>query len=140
MFLSRWYKKGPAPKTETVAERAGRLFDAGLNCTQAVLQAATGTEDPRLLEMAAAFGGGIGGSQCLCGAVSGGVMALGLNGRREKAGELVAVFRSRNRVTCCQGLSAPFRWLSREHRANCRRLTVETAEWVGRLLPEGDSR
>jgi C_GCAxxG_C_C family probable redox protein len=134
VFLSRWHKSPPAPDAETVAERAGRLFDAGLNCTQAVLQATTGTEEPRLLEMAAAFGGGVGGSQCLCGAVSGGVMALGLNGKGEKAGELVAAFRERNRVACCQGLSAPYRWLSPEHQANCRRLTIETARVVERLL------
>lgn len=134
MYLHQWTQKRPVPDDETVAERAGRLFDAGLNCTQAVLQATTGTEDQRLLEMAATFGGGVGGSKCLCGVVSGGVMALGLNGRGEKAGELVAAFRKRNRVTCCQGLSASFRWLSREHRANCRRLTTETAADVDRLL------
>lgn len=134
MYLDQWTKKRPATDEESVAERAGRLFDAGLNCAQAVLQAASGNQDPQLLEMAGAFGGGVGGSKCLCGAVSGGVMALGLNGRGNQAGKLVAAFKERNKVTCCQALSAPYKWLSREHRVNCRRLTVETAAWVEERL------
>lgn len=134
MFLTLWSKKCPVPRAESAAEKAGRLFDAGLNCTQAVLQATTAIDDPRLLAMAEGFGGGVGNSKCLCGAVTGGVMALGLKGAGKRAGKLVAAFQERNRVTCCQGLSAPFQWLSREHLVNCRRLTMETAAEVERLL------
>ena len=126
--------KEDAPAEEAPGEIAGRLFDAGSNCAQAVLQATTGLDEPRLLAMAEPFGGGIGGSKCLCGAVSGGVMALGLEGRGKKSKALVAAFQERNRVTCCKVLSAPYRWLSPEHKANCRRMTVETAELTARLL------
>ncbi|WP_197463681.1 C-GCAxxG-C-C family protein [Desulfuromonas sp. DDH964] len=105
-----------------------------MNCALAVLQATTGNENPQLMEIAGAFGAGIGGSKCLCGAVSGGVMALGLRGQRKRAGELVAAFKARNRITCCKGLSAGYAWMSREHRQNCRRMTMETAEIVDRLL------
>ena len=132
-----WMRKKPTPSAageETTADRAGRLFDDGMNCTQSVLQATTGVSDPQLLEMAEAFGGGVGDSKCLCGAVTGGVMALGLSGRGKLAGSLVAFFRQRNKVTCCASLSAKYRWMSSEHLANCRRLTVETAAETARLL------
>lgn len=119
---------------ETGGERAGRLYDSGYNCAQAVLQAATGRNDPELLAMAKAFGGGIGKSGCLCGAVSGGVMALGLLGKAEAGGELVAAFRAEFRTTCCRALSKDYQWLSREHKTNCRRLTVAAADMVERLL------
>ena len=114
--------------------KAGALYDGGYNCAQAVLQAATGRSDPELLAMAEAFGGGIGASGCLCGAVTGGVMALGLKGQGERSGELVAAFRAEFRTTCCRGLSKDYRWLSREHKANCRRITVATAGMVAKLL------
>jgi C_GCAxxG_C_C family probable redox protein len=123
-----------APAAESPGERAGQLYDQGMNCAQAVLQATTGSDDPALLAIAKGFGAGVGGSKCLCGAVSGGVMALGLKGREKKAGELVAAFREKNRVTCCIALTRPYKWKSKEHLVNCRRLTVEMAELVAKLL------
>lgn len=133
-MLARLIRPKSAPQGETAAEKAGRLFAAGLNCAQAVLQAAGGVDDPRMMEMAKPFGGGIGGSRCLCGAVSGGVLALGLNGKGRKADKLMASFKERNRVTCCSALSRPYEWKSREHLANCRRITEETAAMVAELL------
>ena len=118
------------------AAKAGLLFDGGYNCAQAVLQATTGRSDPELLAMAEAFGAGIGESGCLCGAVTGGVMTLGLSGKPELGGKLVAAFRAEFRTTCCRALSKDYRWLSREHKANCRRLTVAAASMVARLLDE----
>jgi len=117
-------------------ERAGKLFASGLNCAQAVLQACTGNDTPEMMAMAKGFGGGVGGSKCLCGAISGGVMALGLAGKGNRAAKLVEAFKEQNRVTCCVALSKPYKWKSREHLANCRRITEETAEMVERLLRE----
>lgn len=125
-----------AAATNNCAEKAGLLFDGGYNCAQAVLQATTGRDDPELLKMAEAFGGGIGRSGCLCGAVTGGVMALGLLGQGKRNGELVVAFRERFRTTCCRGLSKDYRWMSREHKANCRQLTVAAAGMVAKLLDE----
>ena len=84
--------------------------------------------------MADAFGSGIGESGCLCGAVTGGVMALGLMGKGDRNADLIAAFRNEFRTTCCRGLSKDYQWLSREHLANCRRITVATAGMVERLL------
>lgn len=128
------YRRARAIQGGTPGERAGRLFDSGLNCAQAVLQATAGSSNQQLLTITEAFGGGVGGSKCLCGAVTGGVMALGLSGKGKRAGKLVAMFRERNKVTCCKALSAPYHWKSPEHLANCRRITVEAAEMTDTLL------
>lgn len=132
--LRRRRARQAAARVDDCAAKAGALYDGGYNCTQAVLQASTGRSDPELLAMAEAFGGGIGASGCLCGAVTGGVMALGLKGQGARSGELVAAFREEFRTTCCRGLSKDYRWLSREHKANCRRITVATAGMVAKLL------
>ncbi|KIH78179.1 hypothetical protein GFER_01375 [Geoalkalibacter ferrihydriticus DSM 17813] len=124
------------PESATVAEKAGMLFASGHNCTQAVFVATTGEEDPRILKMAEAFGGGIGGAKCLCGAVTGGVMALSIKDRGHLAARLVEEFKQNHRATCCAALSKSFRWNSREHRENCRRITQETAALTARLLQE----
>ena len=132
--LRRRRARQAAARVDDCAAKAGALYDGGYNCTQAVLQASTGRSDPELLAMAEAFGGGIGTSGCLCGAVTGGVMALGLRGQGARSGELVAAFREEFRTTCCRGLSKDYRWLSREHKANCRRITVATVGMVAKLL------
>ncbi|NJC88523.1 MAG: C_GCAxxG_C_C family protein [Desulfuromonas sp.] len=134
--LRRHLAARSAAQTEDCAEQAGILYDGGYNCAQAVLQAATGRNDPELLAMAKAFGGGIGKSGCLCGAVTGGVMALGLNGKPELGGQLVAAFREEFRTTCCRALSKDYQWLSREHKVNCRRLTVAAAAMTAVLLQD----
>jgi C_GCAxxG_C_C family probable redox protein len=134
-FRKRSAQKAANQETDCSA-KAGALFDGGYNCAQAVLQATTGRCDPEFLAMAEAFGAGIGESGCLCGAVSGGVMALGLNGRSGRSGELVAAFRDTFRTTCCRGLSKDYQWLSRNHLANCRHITTTTAAMVEKLLQE----
>ncbi len=123
-------------KFATAAERAGELFDRGFNCTQAVLQATTGRDDPELISMSEGFGGGIGDSGCLCGAITGGVMALGLAGKADRSNHLISRFQQSYRTTCCRGLSKDYEWLSKEHLANCRKITVETAAIVTELLTE----
>lgn len=132
--LIRFKSKEEPTETESVREHAGGLFASGLNCTQAVLQATAGVDDPAMMEMAEAFGGGIGGSKCLCGAVTGGVMALGLKGKGKRSKKLVQQFKEHYRVTCCSALSRPYKWKSREHLANCRKITEETAAMVEKLL------
>lgn len=127
------FRKQP-PANAAAGEKAGCLFASGYNCAQAVLEATTGINDPQMMDMADAFGGGIGGSKCLCGAVTGGVMALSLKGKGKKAAELMDEFKKKNRVTCCAALSRPYKWKSREHLANCRRITEETATLVETIL------
>lgn len=121
---------------ESLAEIAGRLFDQGYSCTRAVLQATGGSSNPELLAATAGFSCGIGKSGCLCGAISGGVMALGLNWRADRCAALMAAFKEAFQTTCCRSLSKNYARGSVEHLANCRRITVTTAGLVEQLLRE----
>ena len=65
-----------------VADAADRYFQEGLNCAQAVLRAvaeARGLLCPQCIPgVALAMGGGVGHTGHACGALTGGVMAIGL--------------------------------------------------------------
>jgi C_GCAxxG_C_C family probable redox protein len=128
----------PIKKSTIVADKpnrkAGELFTQGLNCCQAVFQATTGRDDGEIMLMAKAFGGGIGERKCLCGAVTGGVMALGISGKGKRSGELVDRFRKKQGATCCAALTRNYKWKSRSHLRNCRRITEEAAAIVAELL------
>jgi len=65
----------------THAEKARELFLSGCSCSQAVLGAYAlelGIDNDTAMKLASSFGGGIGGSRELCGAVSGMLMVAGL--------------------------------------------------------------
>jgi C_GCAxxG_C_C family probable redox protein len=75
--------------TET-AQEAVKLFDSGYNCAEAVLLALSekfSTETPLIPRIATGFGGGIGRSGNVCGALSGAIMAIGLRIGCDKAEE-----------------------------------------------------
>lgn len=116
------------------AELAGAYFDSGLNCTQSVLKATIPETDESVIKMAKAFGGGIGNRKCLCGAVTGGVMALGFAGREKDSGKLVDWFKGEYKATCCSFLTKDVKWNSKEHHSNCRELTMKTAAQVAKML------
>jgi C_GCAxxG_C_C family probable redox protein len=125
------------PKVDSgadAAQRAGELFASGVNCAQAVLQAVSGRKDEELMQMAKIFGGGIAGSKCLCGAVTGGAMALALAGRDKEGDRLVRGFREKFGATCCSVLSRKYVWKSREHLANCRFLAEEAARTAEEII------
>ena len=71
-------------------EKAVTNFQNGCNCAQAVVTAyaeETGLDKKHALAIATGFGGGIGRTQDVCGAVSGAIMILGLKyGSREGEG------------------------------------------------------
>lgn len=118
----------------STAKIAGELFDEGLSCTRSVLQATGGSINQEVLAATAGFSCGIGKSGCLCGAITGGVMALGLNWRADRSADLIAAFKEAFETTCCRGLSKSYEWMSEEHQRNCRKLTVATAGMVEKLL------
>jgi C_GCAxxG_C_C family probable redox protein len=124
-------RAAPTGKPDQIA---GELFAQGLNCCQAVFQATTERDDGEIMLMAKTFGGGIGERKCLCGAVTGGVMALGISGKGKRSGELVDRFRKKQGATCCAALSRNYKWKSRSHLRNCRRITEEAAAIVAELL------
>lgn len=105
--------------------------------------------DARMVKMASGFPVGMGMAGCLCGALSGGVMALGLSHGREQAGaemdkdmfpisaELHDRFIRRNKSTCCRKLIKDVEFGSQEHREQCIRFTGEVAADVIDLLENG---
>ena len=113
---------------------AGEFFDEGHSCTRAVLQATGGSTNQELLAATAGFSCGIGKSGCLCGAITGGIMALGLKWRADRSADLMSSFKEAFQTTCCRGLSKSYVWGSEEHQANCRKITVATAGLVEELL------
>ncbi len=107
----------PMPSRSDIAVET---FLAGYNCAQAVLSAFSdelGLDPDTALRLATGFGAGMARLQGVCGAVSGGIIAIGLrHGRGEgqdrtpteetyqKARELMAQFESRHGTLICREL------------------------------------
>ena len=71
---------------EDFGEMAVKFFDEGYNCAEAsfkALCAALGIESEIIPQVITGFGGGIGRSNSVCGAVSGAVAAIGLKVNRQ---------------------------------------------------------
>ena len=134
-------------KTE---KKASDYYASGFNCAEAVLKATIeqrmSNVSPDLSKFATVLGGGVGGSrEEMCGALSGGVLAIGLlHGRTQpgvdvqKAKDLATEFRQRFikefGTTNCGKLVEQF---GEEHRSErCRQLTGTTARLLSELLDE----
>lgn len=84
-----------------------------------------------VIAMASGFPVGIGGSGCMCGAVAGGIMALGMFFGREKpknetvnkcmalSKELHDLFIEKHRCVCCRVLTKGMEFGSTEHMSQC---------------------
>jgi C_GCAxxG_C_C family probable redox protein len=100
------------------SEIALKLFDEGYNCAQSVLCAfseETGLDRDLCLKVSSAFGAGVCRQAGVCGAVSGGLMALGLihcnssepmskGSVYSKGGEFMARFNEANGSLTCKEL------------------------------------
>ena len=98
-----------------------------------------------MVRLASGFPVGIGLSGCACGAVTGGVMALGLKyGRTKPAAETPGMFaaskklhdrfKARRKCLCCRALIRRFEFGSPEHLEQCITITGEVAADVIELL------
>lgn len=96
---------------------------------------------PDAVMMASGFPVGIGTAGCACGALSGGVMALGLKfGRTVPRAEMPDMFRvskelhdefkKKFRSTCCRALIKKFEFGDAEHIKQCVYITGQVAEMV----------
>lgn len=130
--------------------RAGGNFKEGLNCAESVLKAFNELYDypmsPDVIKMATGFGGGVGHSGCMCGALTGSIMVLGLfKGRtsatesREPAYDIAKEFHDRfiaeNGATCCRVLNR-FEFDSPDHLRRCLKLTGGTAKRLMEFIQE----
>jgi len=134
-----------------IKERARNLYlTHQLLCAEAVVMALNnglngGLSDSQVVAMTAPFCVALGESGCLCGALSGAVMASGLflgndsayrNRRdmRNGARQLHDAFKSANGATCCSVLIRKVKHDRKAHFQQCSDLTAEAAELAARLI------
>ncbi|MGC7872694.1 C-GCAxxG-C-C family protein [Desulfosporosinus sp. SYSU MS00001] len=97
--------------------------------------------DRSITRLASGFPIGIGKSGCVCGAISGGVMALGMaygrdhgNAMNSKmlpiAAELHDHIKKLYRSTCCRVITKDLVFDSPERKAHCVKITGEVAAWI----------
>ena len=110
-----------AKMTTKHPERAVGLFDSGFNCAEAVLLALSkesGQKATLIPRIATGFGGGVGRSGGICGALSGAVMAIGLQISCDKAEE------KEKRNTACENVQRMIEAFEKEFGSTqCKALT-----------------
>jgi len=133
-----------------VGKKAFDYHDSGFHCAEAVSKAVVETYGQGMSQnipmVATAFGGGVGRThQDICGALTGGVIALGcLFGRNEPsadwtdASELAAELKRRfvleHGTTNCGAILATFG--PQENMIRCKRLSGEVAGMLAEILEE----
>jgi C_GCAxxG_C_C family probable redox protein len=133
-----------------VRTTAGNYFKEGYNCTESIVMTFREELDPdlspKILKLFTGFGSGLGEAGCLCGALTGSVVALNmLAGRtdlsqsRDSAYELAQEFHDRFQerfgATCCRILNQhPFE--TKEHLTTCLKITGNTAKLLMEFLQE----
>lgn len=105
--------------------------------------------DDSVTKLASGFPVGIGKSGCLCGAVSGGVMALGMAYGRNHgepmqdkmfpvSADLHNHIKDMYKSTCCRVMTRNFEFASPERKAHCVKITGEVAAYVAEKLYDDD--
>jgi C_GCAxxG_C_C family probable redox protein len=139
--------------THNIRKIAEGYFDRGeFFCSEAVVhtinQLLGSPMTQEITKLASGFPIGLGKSGCLCGAVSGGEIALGLvYGRKHgepmnsKMFPLAAELHNHTKgfygSTCCRVLVKGFEFKSPERKKHCVQITGEVAAWVaGKLLED----
>lgn len=130
--------------------KAGNYFKEGYNCAEAVFltyrELLAPEIDPSMVKLVTGFGGGVGESGCMCGALTGSVMALNMIKGRETnqlprdeayrlAWEFTDKFTEKYGVTCCRALN-PHPFETREHLTNCLKITGTTSKMLMEFLEE----
>ncbi len=137
---------------EKIRKEAEDLFRGGFFCSEAVISVIRSNFEldvpEEIIAMASGFPVGIGRSKCLCGAVSGGVMAIGLLfGRTVQkdpqveqtlalSKELHDWFKVANgkNALCCRILTKEFDMGQGEHKEQCIRYTGLVAAKVAEMI------
>lgn len=125
-------------------ELAPKYFtENGFSCSESIARAAVdmGLADESFVSIATSFSGGM-GSGCLCGAVAGAQMVLGLlhgkyqdNSARTLAKEFYQNFTRTHKVTCCKILTRNFNdFHSKERKAHCVNMVNDCAKILDEML------
>ncbi len=128
---------------------APNYFLEGYSCSESIARAAVdmGLADENLISIATSFSGGM-GSGCLCGAVAGSQMVLGLlhgkykdNTARVLAKEFYQKITAIHKVTCCKVLTKDFKdFHSPERKAHCVNMVADCAKILDEMLSEIKSK
>lgn len=138
-----------------IRETAEELYrDGTFFCSEAVVQTINDVLgkpfDDSVVKMASSFPIGMGKAQCLCGAISGGEMALGMVYGRVKgepmnpkmfeyAKGLHDYIKGEYRSTCCRVITRQWagdNFMSPGRKEHCIHITGQVAEWVANVLIE----
>ena len=137
---------------DCIEKRAENLFlTRQLQCAEAVMvvlnQGLGGDLPPELaVRLASALPEGLGRRGCLCGALNGGALALGLfvgrhgpgygNGRvvHRAAGQLHDQFKATFKATCCRVLTKSLIYGSDAHFRHCARMTGTAARLAAAIV------
>jgi C_GCAxxG_C_C family probable redox protein len=135
-----------------ISKDAEDLFRGGFFCSEALVSTIRSNFEldipEEVIAMASGFPIGLGRAKCLCGAVSGGVMALGIFFGRTKQGdpkveknlavakELHDWFKENNGKgsLCCRVLTKEFDMSKGEHKEQCIRYTGLVAGKVAEII------
>lgn len=131
-------------------ELAGKNFKEGYNCAESVVRAFRDfyhlDVSDEALKMASGFGGGLGHAGCMCGALSGATMVLGmLQGRASKeqsrgpiyssAQDFHSIFADQFGAACCRVLN-PHEFGSKEQGRTCLKITGTTADLLMKYIQD----
>ncbi|MGL5244625.1 MAG: C-GCAxxG-C-C family protein [Sarcina sp.] len=135
-------------KIKEIAEKYYREGD--FFCSEAVVKTIRDEFEldlpDEVIAMASGFPVGIGRAGCTCGAVTGGIMALGMvfgrieakdskvNKTLELSKEIHDDFKERNRSLCCRILTKGMVLGTPEHKKQCVRFTGEVTEKVAEII------
>lgn len=127
-------------------EKALEYFMNGYSCSESVVKAAIdkGLVHESVLPLATPFSAGM-SSGCVCGAIAGMQIIIGSmygrddkerNGKkaRELAARAIAMFKEKNKVTCCKVLTAGFIMSSPERKQHCCKMISDCVEIINELL------
>lgn len=130
--------------------KAGNYFKEGYNCAESIFmtyrELLAPEMDPSMVRLMTGFGGGLGESGCLCGALAASVAALNMIKGRDSnkesrdeayqmAKEFTDKFTDKYGVTCCRALN-PFPFETKEHLTNCLKITGNTSKMLMEFLQE----
>ena len=154
LLMSKWFSDRD-PKTEAlialIKKRAENLYlTRQMLCAEAVVVTLNkalngGLSEAQAVAIAAPFSIALGDSGCICGALSGAVLACGLfigkdqpyhhrQRMRKGAQQLHDAFKATNGAICCRVLSKSVRHDQKVHFQQCAHLTAGASEMAAKLI------
>lgn len=130
--------------------KAEYYYKEGYNCAETIFLTyrdyLAPEMDPSMVKLMTGFGGGLGYHGCMCGALTGSVVALNMirgrttsQGSRKEAYELASEFAEKFEEeyngACCRILN-PYPFRSPEQKANCLKIIQNTSKLLMEFLEE----